>query len=61
MSEYEGKWPGHTVEWVDGLKVTRIFVYRRRGRPPQMYLSIIWNGVGHTVRVGSRVGDIWRA
>ena len=51
---------GHTATWVDGLMVTRLFIYKRKERTPEITLQIVWEGVVHEVRLGKRTSKIWR-
>lgn len=46
---------GHTVEWTDGLKVSRAMTIKG-----QMILLIDWQGKRNEVRLGKRVHEIRR-
>lgn len=47
----------HTVEWLDGLKVTRVMVHERE---KQIVLWVTWQGVKREIRLGKRVGEMRR-
>ena len=51
---------GHTASWTDGLTVTRLFLYKRKGQPDQIFLRVIWNDTVYEVQLGKRIGKIHR-